>query len=584
MARYTTERVRFDDWTRGNFGAYGPYEGARRGFRYEAINMQVYENGSLGVRPGLRTIAWTGLFNDSYTAAYLRIHQIAWAGKPNNGTDFGHLIVEQIGNAASYVTGANSTFWYGDLSALTSAIQKPASFTNVAWHGITIINDDSVALGDYVLTPSTDAIVLGAVPGDTPVLYRERGFSGGGSAIGRINYSAALAWNDFTDSFFFEPRDESEFTIEGLVVVHNSLLAWFDDQTWFALTGPNPDTASVRQVASKARIPSNTPAILDYGLAVTPSGAFFMPTSVRAGLTMFDGTSFDDRSYDHLRFTKDQFPSGIINPQVDPNAQAQYYWSMGGAGYLSSQNGVVIGQPIPVSKVLEQQSGTDRLIFQTLERSQDAWTMMEYGAAGEDIGTAHVCVFDDDKLLYVMGNFDQGGGSLSVPVVYSRDFNLNRPAHDGDKWSKEEETYPYQGSPNNVQGAVDLVDIIPEMGDLCRVAAVHIDFTYWKHGTDTYATPNLVCDIRQKGISSSDESLSQQDYEIGQINTAALRAEFDPDQWDNISDITGLRRRVSFYSQDMPFAAASQVLLSAIQSIAIHAVVVDLEYDKADVQ
>ena len=56
MPAEESQVVVYDSWNTGPWHAHGPEVGPSKGFNYICVNMQLYDNGSLGVRPCLKIL------------------------------------------------------------------------------------------------------------------------------------------------------------------------------------------------------------------------------------------------------------------------------------------------------------------------------------------------------------------------------------------------------------------------------------------------------------------------------------------------------------------------------------------------
>ena len=134
--------VTFDDWTTGPWHSLGSDHGPKKGYFYDCVNMQLYENGSLGPRPCLKEI---GINGDSlFHSSYQHFAGVAWY----QATDFnaGPLSIEASAKARLMVMekgSGNRYYWDetahapGTLGSIDHStfrtFLKPARYSEAAW-------------------------------------------------------------------------------------------------------------------------------------------------------------------------------------------------------------------------------------------------------------------------------------------------------------------------------------------------------------------------------------------------------------------------------------------------------------------
>lgn len=257
----------YNKWRQGPGAAMGDDD-----TEYNASNAQVYEDGTLGPRPGWRLLS-TSNSSKVHDGATDSNHGVVWFRQTDD--EEGLLVVFRDGSTTKYDTLSleNNTWYAGgtiDDHSFGSELHDNAYDDANAfpcWNDGFLLT----ALGPYLgIATNTNAgtfTVPASMPDGQPrmvTIYRERAYYYGfASAPGRVYYSVAANyanWDDGTEagssswagatSFFDVNIDSGEYAgaVTGMWSVKNALLISRKDDRWLVLTGTSPVNGTLREL------------------------------------------------------------------------------------------------------------------------------------------------------------------------------------------------------------------------------------------------------------------------------------------------------------------------------------------------
>lgn len=498
--------VTFDAWEGGGFFASGSF-GARD--RFDALNMQRYQNGSIGPRPGWRKMTQSADASSSVptttTKANLQ-HGTGWGSWAPSGWSYGALFLPSTGSGNSRrvrpaADGTVTFYSAADIGDITSTDIRhdgdAAGIGNAQFHvdgsnpmfiGGSVKYDAS-APAKTLVTPRT--ISASSFYPNKLVLYKNRHY--GFQPLGNTALEEYIVYSASGDHADFNGTDSGDFRLSvatsgfepavprGLWALGSGLLIfssegvvrqstqysgvvtnYADFGRWYMLTGQNISVGSLQPIDFNV-------GPLFYSLSIVFDGRVLFPIYQR-GWASHDGSALDVKTLDFLRPGKGQYANGSLwlNPVQ-----------------THSKRGLVL--PFVTSSEDPTGDGTYGEYWNTgygaYEFVNGAWTESLYLHGEGDIGG--YSNFEHDKLVsYHMDSSD--GGTTWFPQFYTRDITLDRPAT-----TSQADTYnPWSGStetaPDNAGGATGDVEhklttsewSAPDFTAV-EVEAIVIDFDYW---------------------------------------------------------------------------------------------------------
>lgn len=495
----------WDDWSGGAFLGGGSF---RAEDRYNSLNLQRYDNGSLGPRPGWRKLVNTK--TSSLVAADPVTVSAADVGRIQSGFMWGptDLFLAGEGPIQGYlvhpgmaagegrrigIKPGQANIYTSNAEVLGSTNYVPPDVYRLNYYGPNMLPIGRSSFGScsysvslnilYQVTARNPTGVGYALRPRQQVFYRGRVYGWNawhqfGQAPGVILVSAAGNNTDI-QNFNDDSKGAGEFALGGwsdplgMWPIGSGLLIYspwivFDDTSdagfWWVMTGTSPDSGQLTPLGFDL-------GPLTYAQSVIHDGRVLFAVN-GSGWAVHDGSSVDKVSLTGLRPGRGgRVPkfewlnpirpireSSLILPfiisEVDPTADDDgigQWWSSGYGGF---------------------------------EFANLAWTEHQYLGGKGLIGSGHT-EFEHDKLAScLMGTSD--GGATYYPQYYVRDVTLNRPAVLVDKdihnpWSDSEED-----PPEGAGGSKAIPVMFLETSELrapgetfLDVTSVTVEYDYW---------------------------------------------------------------------------------------------------------
>jgi hypothetical protein len=581
--RPETKFQTYADWSGGSWGSDGAVVAAtEQPFKYRALNLQVYTNGSIGPRPGWRLFdttgappATTGGSNDYFGSLWV----------PNGG--YGKLLFVSASTAAAtrlLDLGGFPASWSD--SALDNLSQTDGNIAETNRGDFTFINPQAVIIGARRwynpvtnAAPTTITYPSSFNPQKT-VFYKDRVYAfEDATYLNRVYYSDFGTFDTFSAGNYFDlgvgnTSAATRPTILGAWVVKDQLLflvspsgvSTIDSYTeLWALQGPNAITGSLVRIA-KGRGPQyGTEAVIHHEFVVALDMTF------QRGAIVMSPTGYDSKTLDAIR----------------PGNEAYRYASNGvgkNAVSLYGEDALILPYRIPsffdASAVTPNPVGNnDEAGMQAWELVHGVWTKSIWwnGARPEIEGGTNINLvfatlpFMGDKLLTVVNPSGDLSGTWSV---LSRDLCLDRPARIDDTWSDPSETYSgLTNSPFGVNCQLWLPEEMAPLGFGVRVNKVTVEFDYWK---STAYSPVSTADFSVKVKYRGQRGGAQVDTDTqggpdGSFDYLTANATRYPDRG---------RRTFTFISS--PWYGSYQIVFPTMRNVAFRKVTVEYEQSQAE--
>ena len=418
-------RVVFDDFSGGDWGTLGPF--AARPGMVSASNMMLFNDRSIGPRPGLKRHSMSGI------AGTLR--SLYYSGYPGSPA---RVLLAVAGSGG----GAGKTIYYSDDdggSTITwTALGTTLSAAATEWCPVDFYDPNGyVYLSNpadktYKIDWPTGAVTSFQVAGSdrglrTLRLYRDRLYvtddqtsPAASNPAHRVYYSDAGAFDTIGATNFF---DIGYFWEVGAAEpVNNALYFMQRQQGWWALVGGSPLTGSLRRVRNDG---TYIDAAAKQRAVINENGKLWFWTHGDR-LASTNGATFDVDSYSHLI--------------LSGTKQGQYF-----DGYRHSLF----------------MSATGNL---GLLNAEGAWFRQAFGVTL----TGEVCntEFKDRALL-----------ANGTSYLYSLDFALDRPG-----FASDTNAQPGDNSTTPNTCTLDLPAIPGSKGREVRVRQVIVDVVKWNTG------------------------------------------------------------------------------------------------------
>lgn len=315
--------VVYSDFSKGEYGTLG----GRRApdGSWTGLNMRVYRNGSLGVRPGLHDLAVTGMPAGTVKG----IAYIPFTGK--------ELIVV-VGTSVRFVSFAQAAAVSASAGTLTATPTYPIRFSESTRSLDGRVYFQNPGDGSYYATPA--AVTLTALTNDPTgfcmELYKNRMVAGGPAE--RLRYSNDSVFDTWSSLQFIDVGyNYPAFQM----VSHRDGLSVFAQALIWRFTGTIGSTQVLRRASSGLAISTQGDAVLDN------ERVFYIP-GARTAPVIFDGGTADEKSLAHLEWHTDS--AGTTDP-VSGGIARRY------------------------NDILFSNYGYDRGLW----RSSGAWTFHEWG-------------------------------------------------------------------------------------------------------------------------------------------------------------------------------------------------------------
>lgn len=560
------DRIVYDSWD-GGFKSKLRHMG-KPSREYIALNMHVYDNGTLGTRPWLRLWPDTGM---STSTDWIAADNSSWCVWRPTDT-LGELVVGEI-NGDVWVYDFSDENWTvgtthfsGDISAIDNGAQQGQSWGNShdwehSGQDVGSAQHAQMPLGNWILGGET-TITFGGVgsnmtwTGVTDAIknfafYRDRIWGWHTTGVtndpaNRLYYTNAGSYTTAASGNYIDIGAASQgyYWILGVWALRDSLLICMSNGSWFVFTG-TPESGSLRYIGDYVHPPHGAAG------AVINNAVYFLSPYGRqvciATPSGVDTTTLRD-----------------IRPWVGDKRWTIFHNYRG----LASQPEQTI--MLPTLRTYEDQ------FWSALERINGSWTWSGYGAdlftegvgATSDMGFLRDTAIVGEGLAYAFLCEDEGLPSNGSVQLYTRDAVLNRPSRSTDRWSDSKEVSAGSPSTTLAKGAVRLAPY-SSSGEEVRVRQVIVDYYYWHDDSTTYETPDMACKL----INAATEELESVDTYYGagldsfeDINRTSDWAHGIPSRWV-----------FRFPLDDQDFRNSIQVQLDDIMSIAISKIVVDYE-------
>jgi hypothetical protein len=546
-------RIVYKDWEQG-YNARVRTLGENTA-AYTTMNMQVYDNGTLGVRPWCRIKAVTNLIADETL---------------DNGASLQWHPAETNAKGDLYLNGLEGDVWAYDLSANTWAVGPSGVDTYTTrtdnraaewgkrngWdnNGVRVgsAQHTVMPLGNYVyqaecIFDQNENVSAMTWPDPTIqltgfALYRDRVFAwtwvnnSGSSNINRMYYTDAGDYSTSTTGNYFDiGADSYGYYILGVWALSDSLLMCMSDGGWWVLTGP-PENGTLRFIGNFP-IPSHGAA----GTVLNNAVYFQAPYGRQVCVATPNGV--DSSTLSHVR---------PWNSDGDWSIFHDY------RGLSSHQEQSIF---------LPSLRNSDDQWFDALEMVNGSWNYSAFGRTEMGSSTGNIGILRDTALIgnnkayaFVMEDPDEPNSVETQ--LYTRDIVLNRPSRSDDYWSDIKEVAAGATSTVVSKGAVKLASFSPE-GQEVRVRQVMVDFHYWSDGETYYKNPEMKC-LLMDGANTTRESIDTFVYSAMPAGGDVLLGK----PWRHI---------FRFPIDDNAFEITQQILIEEIMSIAIDRIVVDYE-------
>lgn len=536
------QRVYYDQFD-GDWLAMGAT--AAENNMFSGHNVHVYENGTVGERPGWEEITWT-----NKPAGTKPLKGITWF----KGTStYGELVV-------AYEDGANIDIeqWTmvntGAISATAdtatvaeSQMPDPPSVFEQSWPGeklFPMFTDTSQVIGvgsrlyeDFSATSYTANLGSGYASGS--LVYRDRAFYWGfDNYPGRVYYSDAAVYGTVQASSYFDVSALPDVAAQGVIGMWNvrdALLIARRDGIWMAMFGTNPTDGSLREIGHGV-VPHHGISVADMDnqlwfmkphgagvVVVTPSGLDVdTHTMARPGREAGVETNMPltTHTMEPIRGIADVICRCLLLPYLESNVVGAHdtVW------FLNQINGRWIQESFTLD------ANINEIDFAMMDENTVAM------------------VIRDDTPAYRM---------------FTRRISLDRPARDtGDNFVNQvsNETTPTV--------AFALPEIPSPPGQQWRVRQVLVDVDYWQQTTE-FDAPSFDVQVQARGVAVSG---------TGTQELALTTVSIDGSSWpDTAGTNVSERRRAEATFTANPYAASSQIRIANMVSVAVQAITVILD-------
>lgn len=466
----------YNEWRAGSSAA-----GDEATSDYNSYNAQVYENGTLGPRPGwkewtVNSEGWSAALDTSYGIATVfpedDTPHIVWHYYDAT-TSLRHEAQSfSLNEASAIATGGTVHNLTGmSVGEYSKGKLNPSSFVD---RGKPPTKSDGtrVTIGGFVAQAGATDIDTPALPSGASAIsaattYRERMYYWAEDAKpGRIYYSDAADYTTVGASSFFDIS--TDITIyPGAAIdmwsVKNALLIAAKGGKWFVLTGPSPENGTLRELGIDVVPNPVTACVVDNEL-------YFLNPNAQ-GVVVATPSFVETRRYRYLSPTA--YP-GHDYTRPDPTFQP-----LEGVG--DDQTGSIF---LP-----GRLTGNSANVM-AAERVNDTWTLSRWDYNVTTPEDFMFCVGRPNEIFAVCME------SADHPL-YSRNFTLNRPANTDDTHSLPLQTEDADLSNVSNEVVVRLGEIVAGDGALVRPTKVVLDIDYWKGGA--FSAPELAIDAHIDG-------------------------------------------------------------------------------------
>jgi len=525
----------YSEWRQGSSASADPGSS-----EYNSENAQVYENGSLGPRPGWKAIsdsAGTRVF-DPATDSLLGL---SWY-QETDAAEYLAVVFDDAGTAKFDTLPLASPTWAAGqtLTDLATGADNlyPPNYDDTA--KVLTSFDGSIlsSLGPHLLFATASSIgtvaAITTADGDarSVTVNRERAYYWGINARpGRIYYSNAADFSTVESTSSFDTNadvDSYAGAPTGAWSVKNALLIACKDNRWLVLTGASPDTGSLKELGQDVAPIHGTATIVDNQLW------FLSPTG--HGLVVATPSFVESETLRHM--SPLAYPgSSLARPNNSFMPQS------------------AVGDDINGNLMLPGRLTGDNDEIVAVERVNEVFNLSRWDTdtAPQDI------VFSGGRPNEMYAAADLG----TSWAFYSRDHTLNRPANSGD--SKSVSLANEANTASGTDVVVDLGEVSAPGGKIVRPIKVVLDIDYWKGGN--YSAPELAVDATVLGT----ESTTPEDSIVQQTVTTT--------GWADTSGDSPYKRRVPVALPNTQFGTKFRIRLT-YDNIALDSV--QVYYDEQD--
>lgn len=480
----------YDNWTGGNWGAEGPVNAAvTNPFKYRAVNLQVYANGSLGPRPGWCPTSLTGTPPSSASGA--DFYGFIWLPRPSTESGMA-LYVSALGSSVRL--DLDSMAWQtsvlGTATGLEGVVESNAG-------NFTFINPQTVIVGaTKYYNPHTNAATTtitypsSFAPTHTS-FYKDRLYAWGDATYqNRVYYSDFGTFATFTAGNYFDigvgsATSTTRPRIRGSWVIKDTLMFLVTPgditnndaygEIW-VLQGANAITGTLSRV-DKGKVP------LYASLSTVHHEVLIgMDFSFGRGAVMLSPQGIESEALSFLRPGNEQYQEGWGRSPASSYGEDSLILPYIGAAFTEPDTAdPTADADNPVGDYAE-------IGLQAWELVHGVWTKSLWfnGAVAETVDTSpiinfvHAVVpFQGNKLLMLTNAESDLSGTWRV---HHRDICLDRPGRSTDTWSRGSEHHiDLTGTPFDLNCQLWLPEEMADIGCGVHVSRVVVEFDYWKH-------------------------------------------------------------------------------------------------------
>jgi hypothetical protein len=550
----------FGDWKAGPWHSLGPDKGAALGKRYDSINMQVYDNGTLGPRPCLFDVTG-GTFTETLSAflgaAFFHVdfyyalddYSDAWVYVFDGSTT-----VRRINLAA---TQANDTVTISSAASIDTQVLPPrydsthqAKISRMPYFELN--TTDGTYGGEAAITQFSHASAPGVQAVTQPaswsphtiIKHRDRFWSwGDASNANRVHYSipgdmtSAGAWTDADLSGSFDIGPIVTMPIVGVWQLYDSLIFAMKDLRWYVFRyTDDPQFGEVRYIG-KSRIP-------DFSIQVAEAGDALYFLTENGGVSVVTSEKIDDEALDYI-----SVPSG------GPIDVDHYFYR----GIVAPEHNA-ISLPFGVNSIPASSPSTLHKGDFSFDLVNGVWVKSLYwGVDSTDLAPSIVDTFEAGTSHF---------GFLAVPddvsgsswKAYVRPVTLNRPSHSTDNFASQTEVAAHSDdATDRFTGEIELTRWkAPESGTGV-LEAIIIDFDYWN--VAGFETPAFVVTIDYEHALGETLAAS-----VGSLAAGDLEATLQ---------YTSKRARVVLNPAALPAMSSAKINVTGIKSVAFVSIVAE---------
>ncbi len=453
----------YSDWRQGSSGTLDP---ART--EYNSVNAQIYENGTLGVRPGWKLYSLTDgtkVFVDTTD----QIRSLVWY-RESDADERLALVFDDAGTQKYDVLNLDTTTWASggsvDNTADTTFIDDDEfrdPWKIPTWNDGFILTSIgaylSIANSTTIGTPTSINTADGYAAAAS--IYRERAYYWGfAGKPGRVYYSDAGDYTTVGATSFFDVNiavSTYAGAVTGMWAIKNALVIVRKDHRWLVLTGTSPENGSLREMGHDVTPDFNTATVVDnqlYFLSPTAQGVIVATPS------FVDSQELGFLAVKAIPASTAKRPDVGFTPHPAVGDEVTRSLFLPGSDSYSSSN-----------------------VIHAVERVNDVFNLSRWISDMQD-----ACYFTNGLSGVMWCVLDRSDNTWGF---YSRDYTLNRPGKSDDTRSVALTLEPAAGADGD-RAVVDLGEQRAAQGTVIRPTKVILDIDYWKGGN--YSDPILKID------------------------------------------------------------------------------------------